>query len=472
MLAASCGNSNPAEVPPGYNPDAVSVTSIAPDRGLADPHTLIVDGRLYAMCGHDRDWDIVHLCAMDRWELWSTDDLRNWRYELSIDSSDTYIGDQDNCWAGDLATKDGKYYWYFSNLYHNTGVMVAPSITGPWRDALGEPLLPTGIIGKGKPYDPEIYEEDGVYSIIFSSGQYYIATLGDDMISLKDKPEKIMVYNEDGSRKPTGDKPCIFKRNDWYYLMWGENYAMAKELRGPYTYKGHFVNGGHGTVLQWKGQWYSLQEQHETNAFYRGVQLRPMYFNEDDTVWLPAHNWEYPLPGREYDFSHSRQGWRCEGGGTDVEWVEIKDDREYVSSEGYPESYISGKLSQKGVIIASTPFIHTPIYLCDKITIELDNLSGAEELKVAMYGYDDMTRFTKEQPAVVDWSTQEWVSVPLKGGAQSITISLDEFKTRKQYLHQLAIQPAADKATGRWAINDIRVVERTGAGDGINNLAL
>ncbi|MFI3289149.1 MAG: family 43 glycosylhydrolase [Rikenellaceae bacterium] len=453
FLAVGCGaapDKTASNQPPGYNPDALFVNSIAPDRGLADPHTLYVDGRLYAMCGHDRDWDIVDFCRMDRWEMWSTDNLVDWRYELSIDSSETYIGDEDQCWAGDLAVKDGTYYWYFSNKNYSTGVMSAPSITGPWKDALGEPLLPSGIIGKGHPYDPEIYEEGGVYSIIFGAGQYWIATLGDDMISLKDKPRQLMVYEADGvTRKGTGDKPCIFKRNDWFYLMWGEHYAMSRSLEGPYIYKGDFIHGGHGTVFQWRdGQWYSLQEQHETNAFYRGVQLRPIYFNEDDTVYIPEENWEYPLPGRDYDYTHSRMGWRCEGGGTEVEWVS--------GGKDITKGYITGKVDRKGAIITSVPFIHTPIHLCKEFTIDLDNRSGAKMLRMALYTYSkDLKPYTRKAPQQVDWSAEEWITIPLEKGVQRLTIPTDRFTNCGDYLHQIAIQPMADLDSGEWAIDHI-----------------
>ncbi len=452
-LIMSCGGEQPKgdqKLPLGYNPKAKSVNSIAPDRGLADPHILIIDGRLYAMCGHDRDWDITDFCRMDRWEMWSTENLTDWRFELMIDSSETYIGDEDHCWAGDLATKDGMYYWYFSNRNHNTGVMVAPSITGPWRDALGKPLLHDDIV-PNHPYDPEIYEENGVYSIIFGAGQYWIATLGDDMISLKDEPQRLKVVNEDGTRKPTGDKPCIFKRNGWYYLMWGEYYAMGRELMGPYVYKGEFIHGGHGTIFQWSdGEWYSLQEQHETNAFYRGVQLRPIYFNEDDTVYIPEQNWEYPLPGRIYNFSHSRQGWRCEGGGTSVEWVE--------NSRKPEKGYITGEVTSTRATICSVPFIHTPIYLCEDITVEIDNQAGATQMRIALYTYSkDLKPYTRKNPQQVDWSEQEWITVPIKKGKQSITIPLERFSKRSDYLHQIALQPAADCSSGRWVVDGLRV---------------
>ncbi|MCL7764017.1 family 43 glycosylhydrolase [Polaribacter sp. Z014] len=429
---------------PGYNSKAVSVNSIAPDRGLADPHVLIVNDTLYAMCGHDRDWNIVDFCHMDRWELWSTANLTDWKHELKILPTQTYIGDEDNCWAGDLATKDGKYYWYFSNRNFNTGVMVAPSIKGPWKDALGKPLLDKGI-AKTKPYDPEIYEENGVYHIIFGVSQYYMATLGDDMISLADKPQKIIVQNEDGTRRPTGDKPATFKRGDWYYLFWGNRYSMSKNLKGPYIYKGEFIDGGHGSVFEWKGQWYSIQENHETNAFYRGVQMRPLYFNEDNTVYIPKNNFEYPLPGRIYDFKHSTQGWRSEKGTSLIRNEE--------------SAYIYGKSEVAGAIVASTPFIHTPIYLCKQVKIVVKNVSGSSSIKLALNGYDDPTRFTRVAPQKVDWNKEEWVEVPLKKTDewQEVTIPLTQFKTGKKYLHQLALQPTPNLVNADWVLKSVIV---------------
>ncbi len=455
VMAVSCApqpEKATSDQPPGYNPNAVHINSIAPDRGLADPHNLYVDGRMYVMCGHDRDWDIVDHCHMDRWEMWSTDNLKDWRYELSIDSSETYMGDEEYCWAGDLAEKDGTYYWYFSYKNYSTGVMSAPSITGPWKDALGEPLLPTDIIPTKKPYDPEIYEENGRYSIIFGVNQYYIATLGDDMISLKDEPRKIMVYEEDGvTRKGTADKPSLFKRDGWFYLWWGDQYAMSRKLEGPYIYKGSFIGGAHGAVFQWTdGQWYAIQEQHETNAFYRGVQLNPLYFNDDATVYIPEHNWEYPLPGRNYDYTHSRMGWRCEGGGTEVEWVSGGDDIQ--------KGYIKGEVDQKGAIITSVPFIHTPIHLCKDFTVTLNNRSGAKMMRMALYTYsDDLKPYTRLAPQKVDWTAEEWITIPLEQGVQSIDIPLDRFTKCDDYLHQIAIQPMADMDSGAWEIDRVKL---------------
>ncbi len=431
---------------PKFNPNAVTVNSIAPDRGLADPHVLIVNDTLYAMCGHDNTWTTRDFCRMDRWELWSTTNLSDWDYVLSIRNVDTYIGEENNCWAGDLATKDGKYYWYFSNRYFNTGVMVAPSMHGPWVDALGEPLLPTGIVGDIRPYDPEIYSEDGENYIIFGAGQYYIATLGDDMISLKDEPQKVKVVTKDGQHKPTGDKPCMFKRNGKYYLVWGYLYAMADSLHGTYVFQGSFIDGGHGSVFEWDGQWYAIQENHEGNAFYRGVQLRPLYFNSDDTVYIPEVNLEYPLPNRIYNFKYTTQGWHAEGGGTEVNRRE----------DG--AVYLYGDVTKSGAIIASIPFLHTDLELCDCVKIKIHNESGARQMRLALNSYDNPKGFTRLAPKQVDWDSEEWIDIELSGRwEEEITIPLTRFANLKKYLHQIGLQPIADKSSGRWVLVSISV---------------
>ncbi|KXX66948.1 family 43 glycosylhydrolase [Flammeovirga sp. SJP92] len=424
--------------------EPVSINSIAPDRGLADPHVIIVNDTLYTMCGHDKSWDTYGSCVMDRWELWSTTNLKDWEHHLNILPKQTYIGEKDNCFAGDVATKDGKFYWYFSNRTYSTGVMVAPSMKGPWKDALGKPLLPEGLTST-KSYDPEVVEDNGKHYIIFGAGQYFIATLGDDMISLADQPQKLSIFFENGKQKFTGDKPAIFKRNDSYYLFWGNQYAMAKTLHGPYTYKGEYLDGGHGSAFEWEGQWYSIQENHETNAFYRGVQLRPLYFNQDGTVKIPEINLEYPLPGRVYDFNYSTQGWQAKQG------TDLKYNKE--------TGTVFGKTNAKDAIITSTPYLHSPIYLCKQLRIQFRKHNPEDRLKLALYSYENPKRYTKNNPHNVDWSREEWLAVNSSNTTdwQEVTIPLSEFTNHQKYLHQIAVQPSSESANAQWEIRSIIV---------------
>ena len=69
------------------------------------------------------------------------------------------------CWAGGIAQRNGRYYWYFSNGDQETGVMVALTPEVSYVDALGHPLVNS--------FDPIIFEEDdGTPYIIYGGHDY------------------------------------------------------------------------------------------------------------------------------------------------------------------------------------------------------------------------------------------------------------------------------------------------------------
>ena len=57
-----------------------------------------------------------------------------------------------HCWAGDIAQRNGRYFWFFSKGNQETGVMAASAPEGPYSDVLGGPLL--------NPFDPSVFVED------------------------------------------------------------------------------------------------------------------------------------------------------------------------------------------------------------------------------------------------------------------------------------------------------------------------
>ena len=79
---------------------------------------------------------------MDDWQLFSSDDLLNWKLEFVLKPEDTYLKKCQECYATDGAERNGKYYFYFSEQQRSTGVAVADRPEGPYKDALGKPLLP------------------------------------------------------------------------------------------------------------------------------------------------------------------------------------------------------------------------------------------------------------------------------------------------------------------------------------------
>ena len=428
----------------GVNDVAVKVDIIVPEHGMADPHAWVQNDTLYMFCGHDQSWDPQTIFPMDRWEIWFTVDLKNWNFHKSILPTQTYIGNQPNCWAGDICERDGKYYWFFSNRNTNTGVMVADKIDGEYVDLLGKPLLPEGIVPVHA-YDPEIFIENGVYTICFGVNTYYMATLSKDMKTLLTEPTPIKVQDSNGNVLSTDDKSSLFKRGDWYYLVYGNRYAMSKNLYGPYDFKGSFLAGGHSSTFKWKDQWYVLQENHEISVFYRGSSLKPIFFNEDGTVIIPADDQMYPGLGRTWTFENSTMGWKAVNGTT----VYLKE-----------KNVLAGKISEKRATIISAPWLFTDTEGCNEISISIKNNSKADQLRIAIYTRNEDADFWTVDKTPTDWASEDWVTIPIAAKTDDFlyySLDLSKFKEVNDKLMQLAIQPLSNASKGTWEINHISI---------------
>lgn len=419
----------------------VKITNIFPEHGLTDPHVMIVGDRLYLGMGHDKSWNTEFDWTMDRWEIWSTDDLKTWTKETVIHPNDTYFGPEPNCWAGDFAQKDGKFYWYFSNRSFDTGVMVADNPEGPYRDALGKPILPDGL-APTKSYDPEIFEENGVFTIVWGAGNYYMATLGEDMLSLANEPKPIAVQNPDGSPRFTDDKPTLFKRNEYYYLVWGAHYSMSDTLQGPYEYKGAFYSGAHGSIFKWKGQWYVVHEFHDISMFYRGIMLKPMYFHADGKIDLKS---DFVVPeggGRLWDFENSRMGWRSPSG-TNVQWDK--------------DGTIKGKIVGKKPILESANWASTDTK-GRVLKLLLKNQTAASKIKVSFALFrTDLPRFWSYP--FINWLEEASVVLNVTSKSQEFveyTLPLDTVKNMPDHLKRMRIE-FIGVASGNWEIDHIRI---------------
>ncbi|WP_282036302.1 family 43 glycosylhydrolase [Saccharicrinis aurantiacus] len=425
----------------GYNPDAIKVDLIVPEHGMADPHAWVENDTLWFICGHDKSWEPSHKFRMDRWEIWSTTDLKNYKYHNSILPKDTYIGDLPHCWAGDITKRNGKYYWFFSNQHIDTGVAVADKIDGDYKDLLGKPLLPANIVPVN-PYDPEIYEEDDVYTICFGAGTYYMATLAEDMMSLTTEPKAVEIKYKDGKPFRSEDKPTLFKRNNIYYLVFGSRYAMSDNLYGPYTFEGAFLSGGHTSFFDWHGQKYVLQENHDISAFYRGASLKPVFFNEDGTIRIPKSDRFYPGPGRTFHFENSTMGWKALNG----------------TSIYMNDGKLSGKISEPKALLTSAPVLFTPMDGCTKVIIKIRNQSYADRLKISLATRNKGQDFWSSAANPVNWDEQEWINIPISANDtefKTYEIKLSQFKDIKDRLLQVAVQPAVNTYNGTWEIEEI-----------------
>ncbi len=257
---------------------------LIPEPGMSDPHALVEGDTVYLFTGHDIGFGIPDWVMPD-WRIYRSDDLRRWTQVGTIRPDDCYLGPgHTSCWAGDIAKRDGRYYWYFSNGSRETGVMVADRPEGPYTDALGGPLVDS--------FDPSVFiEDDGTPYLIYGMHTYRIARLKDSMTELDEAPRAIEVDRQ--GVFPSTDKNSLHKRNGIYYLSCSGYYATARSLYGPYTYRGLVGTGwgldtgyAHGDFFAWKGGWYHVwcRYRDRTRDRIRDCFIAPVIYGSDGSM--------------------------------------------------------------------------------------------------------------------------------------------------------------------------------------------
>jgi len=183
------------------------------------------------------------------------------------------------------------------------GVAVANSITGPWKDALGKPLLENGRI------DPTVWIDDNgqAYLYFANPGLFYVK-LNTDMISYSGSILEVStnVASFGSGREPDGttfaEGPWVYKRNNLYYLVYAANccsedirYSTGPSITGPWTYRGvvmasagkSFTN--HPAVIDFKGKSYFFYHNGALpggSGYTRSIAVEPFAYNADGTIPL------------------------------------------------------------------------------------------------------------------------------------------------------------------------------------------
>ena len=267
---------------------------ILPNSGICDPHMHVYNGKVYLFATHDRSPGNENF-RMDDWKVYSTDDLINWIPEYTLRPEDTFLGQCEECYATDSAERNGKYYLYFSQGQTCTGVAVADRPEGPYKDALGRPLLPAGLADTPS-YDPAVFIDDDeartpyiLWGFTCFDKQYHIARLNEDMISLAEEPRPI-VHGPWWS-----DAAWLWKRNGVYYLLthraW---YSTSDNVYGPYTYRGKFChdcnNVDHPCVFDFHNQTYfaygvpANYGEGETDPFFRATKIIYAHYKDNGDI--------------------------------------------------------------------------------------------------------------------------------------------------------------------------------------------
>ncbi|KRE55924.1 family 43 glycosylhydrolase [Paenibacillus sp. Soil750] len=207
---------------------------------------------------------------MDRYHVFSSEDMVNWVDEGEILRSDDVSWGRPEggfMWAPDCAFKNGTYYFYYP---HPSG----SNWNDSWKMGVATSQHPGSgftdqgyIVGLGgfAMIDPCVLVDDDGRAYMYYGGGSRCAggELNDDMVSLKGDMQD-MVGLEDFH-----EAAWVFKRNDIFYLNYSDNldnlnrmrYATSTSPLGPWTYRGIFLeptgcSTSHGSVAEFKGQWY------------------------------------------------------------------------------------------------------------------------------------------------------------------------------------------------------------------------
>ena len=220
----------------------------------ADPAPMVHNGTVYLYTSHDEDNTVKNFFTMNDWRCYSSTDMVNWTDHGSILSYKVFEWSRGDAWAGQCIYRNGKFYYYLpvnqKNGGNAIGVAVSDSPTGPFKDALGKPLL----VGYGY-IDPTVFiDDDGQAYLYWGNPNLWHVKLNEDMVSYN---QELGIVKEDLNAENFGyrakkidnrtasyeEGPWLFKRNSLYYLLYPAGgvpehlaYSTAKSITGPWSY--------------------------------------------------------------------------------------------------------------------------------------------------------------------------------------------------------------------------------------------
>ncbi|NAS27521.1 family 43 glycosylhydrolase [Herbidospora sp. NEAU-GS84] len=272
----------------------------------ADPAPLVHNGRVYLYTGHDEDGSTYF--TMRDWRVYSSSDMANWTDHGSPMSLATFSWADANAWAGHVAYRNNKFYWYVPVRQRSTGRMVigvgvSNSPTGPFTDALGRPLVDNNEI------DPNvIIDDDGQAYLYWGNPRLAYVRLNSDMISYSGGINYVSLTaagfgaRSGNAQRPTlyEEGPWVYKRNGLYYNVFAAEccsefiaYSTAPSATGPWTYRGtvmprqgaSFTN--HAGVVDFAGGSYFFYHNGALpggSGYTRSVAVEKFTYNGDGTI--------------------------------------------------------------------------------------------------------------------------------------------------------------------------------------------
>lgn len=299
----------------------------------ADPEGIIIDGEYWVYpTWSDHYGDSVPPVSFSEYQLrirenaineqylkqtfldaFSSTDLVNWEKHPGVLDVEDVSWAAYSIWAPSIVEAGDRYYLFFSandiqddEEYGGIGVAVSDNPSGPFRDALGKPLIAKFHNG-AQPIDQHVFLDDDLQYYIYYGGWGHcnVAMLRSDLLGL--------VPFEDGElfREITPDNyvegPFMLKRKGLYYLMWSEGgwggpsysvaYAVGRSPLGPFERRGKILQqdssvatgAGHHSVISIPGEdeYYILYHRRPLgtdNPHHRVVCIDRLTFDEQGYI--------------------------------------------------------------------------------------------------------------------------------------------------------------------------------------------
>lgn len=246
-------------------------------------------------------------------DAFSSKDLVTWTKHPRVLSIEDVPWVKYALWAPAILRANGKYYLFFGgNDIQNEeqtggiGVAVADRPEGPFRDALGKPLI-SQIVNGAQPIDQFVYrDDDGEYYMYYGGWRHCnMVRLTPDLLSLQ--PFDDGSYYKEVTPENYVEGPFMLKRNGKYYFMWSEGgwggpdysvaYAIADSPTGPFQRIGKILQqdpevatgAGHHSVIQVPGkdEYYIVYHRRPlecTGVSERQVCIDRMEFDDDGYI--------------------------------------------------------------------------------------------------------------------------------------------------------------------------------------------
>lgn len=294
-----------------------------------DPAPMVYKNTVYMYTGDDIPGTDFYY--MTKWRVASSTDMVNWTDHGVQISLESFKWARDRAWAAQCIERNGKFYWYIcAQTVQNDmaiGVAVSDSPTGPFKDAIGKPLIQNNSWSN---IDPTVsIDDDGQAYLYWGNGGLFYVKLNKDMISYSGEIVTVPLTVETfgGARGARGDRnanvqnkdmyvegPWFYKRNSKYYLMYAgmgkggetQSYSMSDGPTGPWKYQGKIMEDikansftNHGGVIDYKGNSYIFYHTGLLpggGSYGRSACVEQFSYNPDGTIPAVSITKEGPKP--------------------------------------------------------------------------------------------------------------------------------------------------------------------------------